>query len=116
MELQVPRPLSVKHYYLPAQCSNTRVGAPVLVHWVAIAVLCTAAVGFVCVCACVCVRAVLGQLLFKCNSLHSTQLNYLVTVTYYPYNKVTIIILHIILLCVHSLKLSRVKLPLYHVT
>ena len=39
--------------------------------------------------------AVLGQLLFKCNSLHITyylQLNYLVTVTYYPYNKVTIII------------------------
>ena len=34
--------------------------------------------------------AMLGQLLFKCNSLHITyylQLNYLVTVTYYPYNK-----------------------------
>ena len=34
---------------------------------------------------------------------------------YYPKNKVTIIILHIILLCVHSFKLSRVKLPPYHV-
>ena len=45
---------------------------------------------------------VLGQLLFKCNLLRITyylQLNYLVTVTYYPYNKVNIIILHIILLC-----------------
>ena len=31
------------------------------------------------------------------------------------YNKVTIIILHIVLLCVHSLKLSHVKLPPHHV-
>ena len=43
---------------------------------------------------------VLGQLLFKSNSLHITyylQLNYLVTVTYYPYNKITIIIIIIII-------------------
>ena len=36
----------------------------------------------------------LGQLLFKCNLLHITyyfQLKYLVTVTCYPYNKVTMI-------------------------
>ena len=43
--------------------------------------------------------AVLGQIF-----TYYLQLNYLITVTYYPYNKVTIILLHIILLCVHSLK------------
>ena len=58
-----------------------------------------------------------GTVTFKCNSLHIItyylQLNYLVTVTYYPYNKVTIIILHnyYITLCPQSC----VKLPLYHV-
>ena len=47
--------------------------------------------------------------------LLATELFKLVTVTYYPYYK-AIIILHIILLCVHNLKLSRVKLPPYHMT
>ena len=41
----------------------------------------------------------LEQLLFNVTR-YILQLNYLVTVTYYPYNKETIIILHIILLAV----------------
>ena len=56
---------------------------------------------------------VLGKLLVKVTSyiLLATEL-----FSYIPKNKVIVIILHIILLCVHSLKLSHVKLPPYHVT
>ena len=82
---------------------------------------------------CVCVVLYLALLYFTYN-LYSTENQYSVTewdpllkititftittelFTYYPKSKVTIIILHIILLCVHSLKLSCVKLPPYHVT